>query len=97
MIASGGDGVISVVSNVAPALVTEMVHQALDGNIAQAREIHYRLLPFFKAAFVDGNPTSIKYAMKVKGLPSGGLRLPLVEVHDEAKKIIENALKECNL
>ncbi|MCR4789904.1 MAG: 4-hydroxy-tetrahydrodipicolinate synthase, partial [Treponemataceae bacterium] len=97
ILAAGGDGVISVVSNVAPSIVTEMVTKALNGDIAGAREIHYRLLPFFKAAFVDGNPTSIKYAMKVKGLPSGGMRLPLVEVNDNAKKIIENALKECGL
>ncbi len=97
MVAAGGDGVVSVVSNLCPSLVTEMVNKALEGDIAGAREIHYRLLPFFKAAFVDGNPTSIKYAMKVKGLPSGGLRLPLVEVNDNAKKVIEAALKECNL
>lgn len=97
LIAAGGDGIISVVSNLAPALITELVTKALDGDFAGAREIHYRLLPFFKAAFVDGNPSSIKYAMRVKGLPSGALRLPLVEVTDGAKKIIENALAECNL
>ena len=97
LIAAGGDGVISVVSNIAPSLVTELVTKAIEGKFDEARDIHYRLLPFFKAAFVDGNPTSIKYAMNYKGLPAGGLRLPLVEVHEEAKKIIEKALKECNL
>ena len=97
LIACGGDGVVSVVSNAAPAPVTEMVKAALSGDYEAARKIHYRLLPFFKAAFVDGNPTSIKYAMRVKGLPSGSVRLPLVEVHDEAKKIIEEALSACGL
>ena len=97
LIAAGGDGVVSVVSNLAPALITELVNTALAGDIAAARELHYRLMPFFKAAFVDGNPTSIKYAMNVKGLPAGGVRLPLVEVTDKAKKIIEDALKECDL
>ena len=97
LIACGGDGVVSVVSNAAPAPVTEMVKAALSGDYDAARKIHYRLLPFFKAAFVDGNPTSIKYAMRVKGLPSGSVRLPLVEVHDEAKKIIEEALSVCGL
>ena len=95
--ACGGDGVVSVVSNAAPALVTEMVRAALSGDYEAARSIHYRLLPFFKAAFVDGNPTSIKYAMRVKGLPSGSVRLPLVDVHDEAKKIIEEAIAACGL
>ena len=74
-----------------------MVKAALSGDYDAARKIHYRLLPFFKAAFVDGNPTSIKYAMCVKGLPSGSVRLPLVDVHDEAKKIIEEALSACEL
>ena len=97
LLASGGDGVVSVVSNAAPALVSEMVRAALSGDYEAARKIHYRLLPFFKAAFVDGNPMSIKYAMRVKGLPSGSVRLPLVDVHDEAKKIIEEALSACGL
>ena len=95
--ACGGDGVVSVVSNAAPALVTEMVRAALSGDYEAARSIHYRLLPFFKAAFTDGNPTSIKYAMRIKGLPSGSVRLPLVDVHDEAKKIIEEAIAACGL
>ena len=97
LIAAGGDGVISVVSNLTPSLVTQMVTDALAGDFEKARALHYRLLPFFKAAFVDGNPSSIKYAMNCKGLPAGGLRLPLVEVTDSAKKIIEAALAECNL
>ncbi len=97
LIAAGGDGLISVLSNLAPAIVTEMVTKALDGNFEEARKIHYRLLPMFKAETVDGNPTSIKYAMNCKKLPAGAVRLPLVEVNPEAKKVIEAALKECNL
>ena len=97
LLALGGDGVISVVSNLNPAIMHELAQAGLDGDMNKAREIHYRLLPFFKAAFVDGNPSSIKYAMNVKGLPAGGLRLPLVEVCDSAKPVIENAIKECNL
>lgn len=97
LLSCGGDGVISVVSNLAPAPVVEMVHKGLEGDFAEARKIHYRLLPFFKAAFVDGNPTSIKYAMSVKNMPSGPCRLPLVEVTEAAKRVIEDALKECGL
>lgn len=97
LIAAGGDGVVSVVSNLAPSLVAELAASALRGDMEKARAIHYRLLPFFKAAFVDGNPASIKYAMRVRNLPSGAVRLPLVEVKDSAKKIIEDALAECGL
>lgn len=97
LMAAGGDGVISVVSNLAPSLVTQMVAKSIKGDFEAARKIHYRLLPFFKAAFADGNPTSIKYAMNCRGLPAGAVRLPLVEVTDAAKKTIEAALKECSL
>ena len=97
LMAAGGDGVISVVSNLTPSLITQMVDYSLKGDFDSARKVHYSLLPFFKAAFVDGNPTSIKYAMNFKGLPAGAVRLPLVEVTESAKKTIEAALKECNL
>ncbi len=97
LMAAGGDGIFSVVTNLAPALVVKMSHLCADGNFAEARKIHYRLQPFFKAAFVDGNPTSIKYAMNCKGLPAGVCRLPLVEVTDSAKKVIEDALAKCGL
>ena len=95
--AAGGDGVISVVSNLAPERVSALVNCLLDGDIARARELHYALAPMFRAAFVDGNPASIKYAMQRKGLLSGKLRLPLVEVHDKAKAVIEQAMRDCGL
>ena len=97
LMAAGGDGVISVVTNLIPALMTELVHDCMDGKFAEARKIHYRLQPFFRAAFCDGNPTSIKYAMNVKGLPAGGLRLPLVEAKPEAQETIKKALEICRL
>ena len=97
LIAAGGDGIISVASNMIPALMHELAAAGLSGDFAKAREIHYRLAPFFKAEFCDGNPSSIKYAMNVKGMAAGALRLPLVEVNDAAKKQIESAIKECNI
>ena len=97
LLAAGGDGVFSVVSNFCPSLITQMVHYGLEGNFEKTREIHYRLLPFFKAAFVDGNPTSIKYALSLKGVMKPCVRLPLVEVKESAKRVIENAISECGL
>ncbi len=97
LIAAGGDGIISVASNMIPALMHELAAAGLSGDFAKAREIHYRLAPFFKAEFCDGNPSSIKYAMNVKGMAAGALRLPLVEVNDDAKKNIEKAIKNCGL
>ena len=97
LMAAGGDGVISVVTNMIPALMGELVHKCEEGKFSEARKIHYRLQPFFRAAFVDGNPTCIKYAMNVKGLPAGSVRLPLSEPTEVAKKIIEDAIKNCGL
>ena len=97
LVGVGGDGIVSVVSNLAPTLMTKMTNDALDGNFSQARALHYRLFPFFKAAFVEGNPNSIKYAMNVKKLPAGSVRLPLVEVSAEGKKVIDCALEQCGL
>ncbi|MCR5218252.1 4-hydroxy-tetrahydrodipicolinate synthase [Treponema sp.] len=97
LMAAGGDGVISVVTNMIPGLMGQLVHECEKGNFAEARKLHYRLQPFFRAAFVDGNPTCIKYAMNVKGLAAGSVRLPLAEPTDAAKKIIEDAIKSCNL
>ncbi|WP_027727244.1 4-hydroxy-tetrahydrodipicolinate synthase [Treponema sp. C6A8] len=97
LIAAGGDGIISVASNMIPALMHDLAAAGLSGDFVKAREIHYRLAPFFKAEFCDGNPSSIKYAMNVKGMAAGALRLPLVEVNDAAKKQIEQAIKDCGL
>ncbi len=97
LMAAGGKGVISVVTNMIPGLMAELVHDCMGGKFDEARKIHYRLQPFFRAAFVDGNPSCIKYAMNVKGLPAGAVRLPLVEPKSEAKVIIEDAIKKCGL
>ncbi len=103
LMAAGGDGIISVVTNLIPALMTELVHDCLKGDFAAARKIHYRLQPFFRAAFCDGNPSSIKYAMNYKsgqgckGVNAGACRLPIVEARAEAQEIIRNAIKECNI
>jgi 4-hydroxy-tetrahydrodipicolinate synthase len=85
----GGKGVISVVSNLLPAKVKQMVKYAQDGNHSEARAIHYQLFPLIKTLFVDGNPAGIKHAMRVAGMDSGELRLPLVEASETTKKQIE--------
>jgi 4-hydroxy-tetrahydrodipicolinate synthase len=85
----GGRGVISVISNLLPGKVRQMVKHAADGNFAEARAIHYQMFPLIKALFLDGNPAGIKYAMKVAGMDSGEMRLPLWEASDATKKQIE--------
>ena len=97
VMAAGGDGVISVLSNLMPNKVAALVDALLKEDMAEARSLHYSLAPLFRAMFVDGNPASVKYAMKLKGLLSGMLRLPLVEVNDGAKAVIESAMRDAGL
>ena len=80
LIGLGGDGVISVVSNLLPKRVSEMVKAARAKDMKRAEQLHYELMPIFKGAFIEGNPTSIKAAMQMAGMPAGGLRLPLCEI-----------------
>jgi 4-hydroxy-tetrahydrodipicolinate synthase len=77
LLALGGDGLISVISNLVPDKVTALVKAGLSGNFEEARRLHYKLLPLIKAAFIETNPIPIKTAMTWAGLPGGSVRLPL--------------------
>lgn len=88
----GGQGVISVVSNLFPRQVVAMTEAALEGRIEEARKIHFDLLPFFKAAFIETNPAPIKYAMSYMGMAAGPLRLPLVEIKEASKEKVRQVL-----
>lgn len=80
LIASGGDGVISVIANAYPALFSTMIAAALEGAFDKARELHYRLFPMMKAIFKEGNPAGVKAAMEIQGWTENVLRLPLIPV-----------------
>jgi 4-hydroxy-tetrahydrodipicolinate synthase len=78
LIAVGGDGLVSVISNEAPALTSELVNAALEGNFARARELQYRLLPLMNANFIESNPIPVKAVLAMMGLIEENLRLPMV-------------------
>jgi 4-hydroxy-tetrahydrodipicolinate synthase len=80
VIAMGGQGVISVVSNLFPRMVSDMVRLAISGDYEGAKALNYRLLPMFKGAFIETSPVPIKTAMNMAGMPAGGVRLPLCEM-----------------
>ncbi len=94
MLCLGAQGVISVISNLFPEEIIRMVDAALDGDIETARKWHFRLLPLFKAAFIETNPAPIKYAMNCCGLAAGPLRLPLVDIRPQSKQLIDKVLNE---
>jgi 4-hydroxy-tetrahydrodipicolinate synthase len=93
----GGKGVISVASNLIPDQIKAITKNALEGKFADAAKIHHRLFPLIKSLFLDGNPVGIKYAMKLAGLDTGDLRLPLWEANDATKKAIEEQVKRLGI
>jgi 4-hydroxy-tetrahydrodipicolinate synthase len=94
LISLGGEGVISVISNLLPAKVKAMTKAALDGDFAKARAIHYELLPFVKAAFIETNPVPIKQALNWAGLPAGPARLPLGKLAPASEAILKKAMTD---
>ena len=94
LIAVGGRGVISVVSNLFPKLVSDMTNYALKGENEKARKLNYKLLPIFKAAFIETNPAPIKTAMRWAGMPAGHCRLPLCNMLPENEEKLKNVLKK---
>lgn len=97
LVSLGGHGVISVVSNIAPRQVSSLAKAALAGDLEKAKEIHYKLLPAFKAAFIETNPVPIKAAMNMFGLPAGTLRLPLCPLLKENEARLKAAFIEAGI
>lgn len=94
LIAAGADGVISVVANAYPSTFSAMVKAALDGNMAEARKLHYLLLPFINALFADGSPGGIKAALDVMKIVPNNLRLPVVKVNKATQSLINTLITE---
>jgi 4-hydroxy-tetrahydrodipicolinate synthase len=97
IMAIGGYGVISVVSHVAGAQIKSMIDAFVSGDVTGAASLHCQLLPLFKAAFITTNPIPIKAALAICGLPSGGLRPPLLEATEAERRIIQQAMADLGL
>lgn len=89
----GGEGVVSVVANLAPEPLVEMVDAYWKDNVTRALELHRRLAPLAKAMFIETNPGPIKCALWLDGKMQNELRLPLVPVKPETKDAIERAVR----
>jgi 4-hydroxy-tetrahydrodipicolinate synthase len=92
LVALGGVGVISVASNVAPGAVSDMVKALLEGDWERGRELHYELLPLFRALFVETNPIPVKTAASLLGLCSDEMRLPLIPMGGENLRRLQETL-----
>ena len=97
MISVGGQGVISVVSNVAPKEMCGLVSLALDGKTEEARKQHYVLWDLFKDMFIETNPIPVKAALEMMGLINGKLRLPLSPIGDAGREQVRKTLSSLGL
>ncbi len=97
ILALGGDGVISVVSNEVPMLMSRMVQEALAGRLPNARDIHFRLLGLMNANFIETNPIPVKAALAMMGLIGEHYRLPLVPMSAENRRRLREHLLQLEL
>ncbi len=93
VMALGGDGIVSVVSNAAPRQMAQLAERCLAGHFESARELHDTLVPLMRAAFVESNPLPIKAAMHMLGKMENQLRLPLVPMDAKHGKLVQSALE----
>ncbi len=96
IIASGGDGVISVVGNGFPNQFKKMVKSALDDNIENARKMHYKVFPIINHLFAEGNPAGIKVVLKHLEIMEDTVRLPLVNVSESLKSTLIKLTEQIN-
>ena len=94
IIAIGGIGVISVVANVLPGKLSQLIHLSNEGKIAEARELHLQMIDFFKLLFREGSPGGVKAAMEIAGKAKNILRLPLCPISSSLYAEIEAEFNE---
>jgi len=97
MMAIGAKGVVSVVANIIPREVHDMVSSFLKGDTKKAEELHYHILPLCKAMFIETNPIPVKTSMKILKRLNGEFRLPLCEMGKENEPKLKKALKDYGL
>lgn len=89
----GGHGVVSVAGHVVGAEIKAMLDAFFDGEMNKSRRLHHRLTPIFKALFSAPSPTPVKYALSKRGFDCESVRLPLVTLSEEQKKVVDQALE----
>ena len=96
-LAAGGHGCISVTANIAPNLLSRMHNAWKQGDINTAQEINKKLMPLHDALFCETSPGPLKYAASLLGICSSDARLPIVEIEEDSKLKVKNALKKIGL
>lgn len=97
MMSMGATGVISVVANVDPGRMSDMVNYAIAGDYENASKLHYELYDLMKVLFIESNPVPAKESLKLMGMPSGTVRLPLVPMKEENINKVKEVLNNLGL
>jgi 4-hydroxy-tetrahydrodipicolinate synthase len=97
LMALGAKGVISVITNIMPREMRELVTAALEGNYARAREVHYQMLPLMRALFIETNPIPIKHALSLIKKCSAEVRMPLTPMSQAAADKLRTVMKDLKL
>jgi 4-hydroxy-tetrahydrodipicolinate synthase len=97
LMAIGGKGVISVISNVAPADMAGMVDAFMAGDLEKARALHYRMSPLIDALFIETNPIPVKAALAMMGKIDPELRLPLCRMAEKNEAQLKNVMQQYGL
>ena len=97
LMAVGGSGVVSVIANILPRETADMTHAALEGDWKRARDLHYKLYPLARAAFMETNPIPIKEAMAMAGMIAPEFRLPMCRMAEGNRERLRAVLKQYGL
>ncbi len=97
MISQGTMGVISVVANVDPFRMSQMVNAALKGDFEKAGKLHYEIYDLMKVLFIESNPVPAKESLNMMGRPAGHVRMPLAPMKNESMSTLKQVLKDLDL
>lgn len=91
IISIGGNGLISVIANGLPDILSTLVHTATDGNLKNASKLHLEIFDMIQLIFKEGNPAGIKALLNIRGIIENVLRLPLCPVNKDTFNSIKDA------
>ena len=97
LMSMGAYGIISVAAHLVGRQIKEMLDAFVDGRVAEAAELHGRLLPFFQTCFREPNPMPVKAGVTLLGIPAGPVRLPLVNASEETVAKMRAAMQDFGL
>lgn len=97
LMAIGGRGIISVLTNVAPRDMVALVDALKAGNLKKAQELHYRMAPLIDALFIETNPVPVKEALCLMGRITADVRLPLYPLSEKNRETLRTVMRNYGL